>query len=1554
MSIDRYCHNHGLFDGAYFRRVLRDPSLPGGWALPADAAERLRLLRDKWESLRLRYVRDLRAENRLRRWEYTGLPTHLEPLHNPESNIEQEWVRFVVESVLGYTVDNNRTLELQGEAAHEAAGGKQRPDMTLFASRAALEAVVQKFGSLGSGGQTRGAPNGPDFCRDAAFLLDAKRFGKGVGADEDEEALAPKQERSTALKDIQQAERYLRGYDKTWGILTNGRSWRLLHRGKELEHLRFDLVLLLEDLRAGGIGEADALGAFAFLWHLFGIPAVAGGFLDRLARESEASYRKVRDVLGQNALAAVEEIARGFWAHPDNRLPTAPSQPDLDRLRELSLTLLYRLLFVLKAEAQGLLPMRDHLGAATPYANQVSTEAVFRLLAKQGAAERAGGMVYGAYVKAVLFRAITEGSKSLGIPPYNGGLFDPERHPELERLCLPDESLYRVLRLLIYLEGEEAVPYADLDVRDLGDIYEGLLEQRLVPAPEIEPPTPPLKVVNQKGERKASGSYFTPEPLVGHLVRKALVPLLEGCGNDPHRVLGLRVLDLAMGSAHFLVKVVDVMASYLTVHCDPVDPVEPWERDNGPREMAYWRSKVAEHCIYGVDYNPMAVELAKVALWLHTARQDRPLSFIDHHLKVGNSLAGASVDQLSTPGLKAASRKAGVVWEPVSTADPPGAASPGGKRKARRASDSRQLELPLRLDQSLITAVVRSIHAILDQPSDRAEDVKRKGKAYAEAVQGRLAAHRALADLWCAQWFLVAPDAEGLGIFEHHDGLFARLRDVCRIGDDAQRLAAFQALADHPVLVAVRAARAEGYGPRPLAFFHWQFEFPEVAFDEAGNPRPGFGFHAVVGNPPWDKVKPAKRDFYGPFSAEVANSQGPSLDALITRLEADLPGLAAGWQQYEQRLDAFVRYLAKSGLYRHQTALVNGERTGGDPDLFRYFVERAFQCAGAAGRVAFVVPATLWQAEGCTALRRLLFEQKRIESLYVFENYRRWAFQIHSSFKFTAFVAESAAPPDGHTILAGFMLRDARVLEGLAPEREVRLSRATVGLLSPETLALLDFRCDADAQLVARLHREHRALGAAESGWDVHYRRELDMTNDAWLFRTPEWMRQRGFTRVRPVRGADGGWRQEIESACPNRDHLPDPLPPGGEYWVAADAAYYRDRGYAESRATLGQDAAETVCFIHPDDLQRVDGRRFGEEHFRIVPRAVYTALYEGRMVHNLDHAKKAYVSGEGRRAIWAELPVAAKVLASRVFVSPAEAGLAGSPRLGFCDITGATNERSMLAALLPPGCAAGNSVPVLAGDSPVLLSLTGLLSSFAWDYVARFRISTHLNWTFAASCPTPTPGSIPPAARRELTGLVCRLSCTTPELRDYWHTAFPDQPWTYDSAERDPWTRGELRARIDAIVAELYGLSVPEYARILTGFPLLDRDQPPLPGDCFLTEGDETAKARRGWQKGVDWAEVQGAIFELKPRSFITRDLALLTYVRRQGYAIPADLECWYRDGVGLDPCGPLSRFRIGAVKDLETRVVRARELGALAYVPTSRSAAEAEDEGGGGIGVI
>ncbi len=190
----------------------------------------------------------------------------------------------------------------------------------------------------------------------------------------------------------------------------------------------------------------------------------------------------------------------------------------------------------------------------------------------------------------------------------------------------------------------------------------------------------------------------------------------------------------------------------------------------------------------------------------------------------------------------------------------------------------------------------------------------------------------------------------------------------------------------------------------------------------------------------------------------------------------------------------------------------------------------------------------------------------------------------------------------------------------------------------------------------------------------------------------------------------------------------------------------------------------------------------------------------------------------------------------------------------------------------------------------------------------------------------------------------MARLSCTTPELAPVWDAVFPAEPWRYAAAERDGWRRAELRAELDALVAGLHALSVPEYAYVLTTFPLLDRDEPPLPGDVFLTEGDERSK--RG-VPGTDWEEGTAGILERQPRSFVTRDLALLTYMSRTGYPLPERLDDWYRTEVGLDPDAELSRFRIRTVKDLEERVRRARALGAVAYVPTTRGGGDEVAEG-------
>ncbi|GBC61605.1 hypothetical protein DENIS_2567 [Desulfonema ishimotonii] len=1518
--MSEYICNTDLFDGSYLKQVIADSNFPRERKLPKDGRQKLKTMLDIWNDVRPLLVEDLKTSAALDK-PFAGLTPTLRPIKNVnEEVVKNSFISPILKAVLGYSTDEERTLSLDGLPEKERKKkNSDRPDLILFRDKKALNTAVKKAGKKS---RKAGAVS---FCRDADFVLDAKKFSKGVGADENRD----KKSDSSAAEDIDQVERYIRGCGKTWGVLTNGRSWRLMRAGKKQEHLRFDLVLFLENLRnrdgvmvRGRVKEAAFTDAdtetFALFWHFFGHPAVGGGYLDLLHSEGEANTRRVSDILRDNAYRAVQLIAQGFWKHPENRYSEEVSQSELDHLRELSLTFLYRLLFILKAEAQGLLPMRDKNGGDTPYAQFVSTKAIFNHLTRSRADTDLSETDTEFNNVKRLFELINAGG-NYGVPAYNGGLFDSDIHAELDKLRLSDDVVYKILHRLIYLDESEPVPYADLDVRDFGDIYEGLLEQRLVLERQGDGQCVTLR--NKKGQRKASGSYFTPDSLVDHIVRETVMPLLEVCKGDPRKILALKIADPAMGSGHFLVKVVDVMAWHLTISCAPVDKGVP--DDNGPVEYAYWKRKVVENCIYGADVNPMAVELAKVALWLHTASLGKPLSFLDHHLKCGNSLVGADLKHVARPGLESRARKSGTVWLPVEKQEARLDGLQIGKKKKR---NSQQLELPFPIDTDLFSGILESVSAILQRPSSTPADVKSKRRDYAMSVGKTLAAHRLLCDLWCAQWFLAEPDKEGLSVYESGNGLYSRVKKACGLTDEAARSAAVEKFANHAFVKKIEAARNAGYGPRPMRFFHWQLEFPEVAFSGDGELRENFGFDAVVGNPPWDKIKPAKRDFYGLFNEEVANRQGTSLNALIAEMEKESPKLADDWTAYENMTNCTTTFLSQCDAYKHQVAVVDGKKTGGDPDMFRYFTERAGQCVRKGGRVGLVVPCTLWQGQGCTGLRRLLSDQCTLHSIYTFENYRKWAFAIHSSFKFTAFVFSNATPPAGHEFPAAFMLRDTQVLEGRLRERVINLSADYVKAVSPSTLALIDNKSDGEARFIGKIHKNYPVLGADESGWNPTYRRQLDMGNDSWRFKTREWMKDRGFTRVMPGRNGDGAWTQKKDG--PVTALLPDHLPDGGEYWVSAHADWYEERGYGEQTVRISGD--EKTCFIHPDDAELENGKKFDpqKDFRRIFPGERYTALYEGRMVHIFDHAQKRYLRGEGRKAIWEDIPVAEKLLQPRVFVCKAEVGKENMPRIGFCDITGATNERSILATLLSSEVLAGHTVPCLIADSvESTLILMAILNSFCSDALVRFRISTHLTWNFLANLAVPAFDQIPEQTRTEICQLAARLNCTTPELAEVWNAVFPDHPWTYESAERDPGQRAEIRAKLDAIVADLYGLTVEEYARILTGFPLLDRDQPPLPGDCFLTEGKAGAKS----------LETEWGIFELKPRSFVTRDLALLTYMRHKKYAPPQKLDKWYRDKAGLDPEGPLSRFRIGDIKDLIERVAIAKKNGAVAYVPTA-----------------
>jgi hypothetical protein len=483
-----------------------------------------------------------------------------------------------------------------------------------------------------------------------------------------------------------------------WGILTNGARWRLYYQGARSVSEQFfeiDLAALLGlrrdlfDTAADEEARAHWLRVFAtmFARASFGPSATDPlTFHQRALEEGRFYEQRVAESLSDVVFETVfPTLARAIAA-------SAPAAT-LQEVREAALILLYRLLFILYAEDRNLLPVRDARYDDYALRDRVRGDIGARKDRGDIFSETAGR--YWAVLDD-LSSALDRGDASIGLPPYNGGLFDAARTPLLGQVRIPDSVMADVIDLLSFerLGGvRRYINYRDLSVQQLGSIYERLLEFEL-----SRDPHEGLIVRPNLFARKSSGSYYTPDELVQLILRETLEPLiaerieafraraaeLAADPRDPDARLGslrrldpaeamltLRICDPAMGSGHFLVNLVDYLADQVIEAMAEAEVIVDWGtyvspladrittiRDTvlGNAEAKGWtldpgqlddrhvvRRMVLKRCLYGVDKNPMAVELAKVSLWLHTFTVGAPLSFLDHHLRVGDSLFGAWV-----------------------------------------------------------------------------------------------------------------------------------------------------------------------------------------------------------------------------------------------------------------------------------------------------------------------------------------------------------------------------------------------------------------------------------------------------------------------------------------------------------------------------------------------------------------------------------------------------------------------------------------------------------------------------------------------------------------------------------------------------------------------------------------------------------------------------------------------------------------------------------------------------------------------------------------------
>jgi len=659
-----------------------------------------------------------------------------------------------------------------------------------------------------------------------------------------------------------------------WGLLSNGRLWRLVHKdtADRLDtYYQVDIVTLMEH------GNPNALLYFTLFFRQAAFLADDRGqvFLEEVLTRSRSYARELRQDVMENAHLALQRLMQGFLDHAPNRL----GQADLEEVYENSLYLLYRLLFILCGESRGLLPLHYE-----QYRVNHSLARIREEIAELDAPPPSRTLYWGQLQN--LFQIVNgkypKLNEALGVPRYNGGLFDPEQHRFLKEKAVGDRALVEVIDLLSRRRipsGFESVDYRTLSAGHVGSLYEGLLAcrpryarepmvavadgggRRWMPEDEALPSAVVVErcakddvyLASGEGDEATGGSREPDARIIEATVERTIGPVLAraiaGVENGPEdrpadleegrpgqriaeAVLGLKILDPAMRSGRLLVEVTDYLARALATQPD----ARAAEADED--DLSSWKRRVVERCIYGVDRNPLAVELAKLSLWLSTVAADRPLSFLDHHLVQGDALIGCDVACLG--------------WSPPVILD----------REARRqASQQRAGQMTMfdHLLRETLPGVIGQIMEITREESKDYDTVRSK-QAADRAAQRLRAPFEAVADLWASAYFgngfVRGEYEEALGVISQPDLLLA--------------------------LEPVRQARRMADGK---AFFHWELTFPEVFYDERGRPVHAAGFDAVISDLPWDQ--PLSQDEAVFLEAAgfppVSTEKGPAFPAFAQR-----------------------------------------------------------------------------------------------------------------------------------------------------------------------------------------------------------------------------------------------------------------------------------------------------------------------------------------------------------------------------------------------------------------------------------------------------------------------------------------------------------------------------------------------------------------------------------------------------------------------------------------------------------------------------------------------
>lgn len=863
--------------------------------------------------------------------------------------------------------------------------------------------------------------------------------------------------------------------DALWGIATNGLRIRLGRDNASLTRpawFEADLERIFTEERF-----AD----FSALWLVlhasrFGRPGqpVTDCPLEAWRNVAAEEGSRARDLLRDGVEKALLALGQGFLSADNPALRHALATGELSALdyyNEL-LRLVYRMIFLLTVEERDIL----HPPGTPPEVRALYAEGYGMRRLRERSLRRAQYDRHGDLWASLrpVFTALgrREGEPALGLPGL-GGLFAPEQCPHLDAAELPNEALLEAVRRLAWIQKDGVltrVNWKDMGPEEFGSVYESLLE--LVPVVGDGARRFSFAGVEESAgnERKRTGSYYTPDALVQQLLDTALMPVvrerLAANPDDPEgALLSITVIDPACGSGHFLLAAARRLAGELARIRAGGTP--------GAVEYRHALRDVVTHCIFGVDRNPMALELARMALWLEAHTPDRALGFLDHHLVCGDSLLGLLDLSVLADGIPDDAFKP-LTGDDRELANQLRRLNREGRKVLQRKRESGALSLELG-GRTLADAFAR-----LEQLSDDAvENVEAKRAAYAalraEAENSPIAL---AADLYMAAFLMPK-----------------------RLGEGERALSDAVATERFPTTTALAMALDGTLGPthslvetarrvcREARVLHWPLVFPQV-FEKGG-------FDVVLGNPPWERIKLQEQEFFANRAPEIAQAKNK---AARERAIAELAKAAPGTREralYEEFVNAKQQAEATS-VFCHTAARF--PLTGvGDVNTYALFAETAYRLIGPAGRAGIVVPTGIATDDSTKAFFGEVVEKRRLVSLYDFENREAIFPGVHRSYKFALLTL-------GRAEAAEFAFFAMRVEHLRDRRRRFRLTAEDFRLINPNTRTCPVFRSEYDAELTKKIYRNVPVLidetKPPEEGnpWGLSFMTMFHMANDSYLF----------------------------------------------------------------------------------------------------------------------------------------------------------------------------------------------------------------------------------------------------------------------------------------------------------------------------------------------------------------------------------------------------------------------------------------------------------------------